>query len=511
MSYPKKLLRLRPTRGMASDLPANEVPNEFYTGCSNVNFRKGIAQRIGGYRAVYGTLPVDPVCRLQNLQVDTTNYWLVFGEDEIHALETSNSDEVTPSGGLTAIDQPHEWSTALLYGVPAATNGLDTPIYWAGDTGTPFADLPNFPAGTVCKSLVAFKNHLFALDIDGPSGHFYDQLLWSDAATPGTVPATWSASASNEAGDAVLGDVPGPLLCGAPLRGTLLIYKRRATYSAEYVGGNEVYAFRTLFANSGALNRHAVADINGQHFVVTDGDIILTDGTNRRSVAQGRMKDYLFDQLDQTYYENLFVVYYRAKNEVWVCFPTEGGDGTCDTALIYDVSNDAFGVRPLSSVTCAESGIVNDAASDETWDAADYTWASAGQRWNTPNYSLANESLVIGAGTAATMQDTSDSVSLAASLSRYGLTFGAPERLKFVKRAHVRGVSGNGVLYFRVGASMTPGGSVTWDAERTLTSPDQVVDCFAMGRYINAELRSEDADVWQISGLDLEADLRGYF
>lgn len=346
MSYPKKLLRLRPTKGIASDTPAVELGPDFYSNGSNVLFRRGFAQRVLGSRAVYGTLPVDPVLHMLNARVDTTNFWLFWGADEVHALETSNSDDVTPSGGLTAVSQPWQYASTLLNGVPVFTNGFEAPQYWAGNPATPFASLTDWPAATICKSIVAFKFHLFALDIDGPGGHFENQVKWSDAAEPGTIPAAWTPAADNEAGDAILGDTPGPAYMGLPLRGSLLIYKRSSTYGVDYVGGNEVFSFRTLFTSSGALTRHAVCDVNGQHFAVTDGDIVLTDGTNRRSVGQGRMREYLFGQLDQDNYENLFTIFHRAKGEVWTCFP-EAGSQYCTLALVYDVANDSFGVREL--------------------------------------------------------------------------------------------------------------------------------------------------------------------
>src|SRR5690606_33680858 len=267
VSYPKKLLRLRP-RGIVSDLPPSEVPPDFYTGGANVHFRRGFASRILGSRPVYGTMPVDPVLHLLNSRapggVTQTNFWLVFGENEIHALETSNADDVTPSGGLQSVSQPWQWSSCLLNNIPVANNGLDAPMYWGGDVGTPFTALPGWPEGTVCKSIAAHKYHLFALDIDGPNGHFEGQVLWSDAAPPGAVPGTWTAAADNQAGDVELGDTPGPALLGLPLRGSFLVYKRSGTYAFDYVGGNEIYSIRTLFTSSGALTRHAACDVNGQ-------------------------------------------------------------------------------------------------------------------------------------------------------------------------------------------------------------------------------------------------------
>lgn len=509
MSYPKKLLRLRPTKGVAADLPPNEVADEFYTSASNVHFRGGFAGRVLGSRAAYGTLPVD-VLHMLNARIGTTNFWLFFGADEIHALETSNSDDVTGSS-LTPVTQPWQWSSTLLNGIPCVTNGLDPPRYWAGDVGTPFATLPDWPAATSCKSLIAFQFHLVAMDIDGPSGHFEDQVLWSDAAEPGAVPAAWTADADNEAGDAVLGDSPGPIQCAVPLRGSLLLYKRSSVYSMDYIGGNDVFSFRQILSATGALTRHAVADLSdGRHFVVGDGDIYITDGVNRLSVAQDRMRDFVFNQLDQDYFENLFVVYHRAKNEVWVCFPEQGSQ-YCTLAVVYDVGHDSFGVRVLPDVTCAAIGIVNDTASSEAWQDATYLWADGARLWNQPNYSLAVESLLTGAGTTATQHDTQDAVELAASLSRYDLTFGEPERVKFVRRAHVRARTGFGTLYVRVGSRMTPTDSIDWAAETPLVEPAQIVNTFAQGRYISVEIRSEDDDEWQVSGVDLEAELRGYF
>ena len=509
MSYPKKALKLKPTHGLNFDIPANETSEEFYTAGDNVIFRQGFASRTGGYRAVYGTLP-SAVYHLLNVRVDTTNFWLTWGAASVHALETSNEHDIEGSA-LQTVTQPYQYSSTILNGIPVFSNSLDSPQYWTGDVGDNFATLTDWPASTICKSIAAAKYHLFAMDIDGPSGHFESQVLWSNAAEPGTIPDSWTPAADNEAGSAELSDTPGPVLCMVPLRGSYIFYKRSSTYAADYVGGNEVFAFRTLLTSSGALTRHSVCDINGQHFVVTDGDIILTDGTNRLSVAQGRMKDYLFATLDQTNYENLFVIYNRGRNEVWVCYP-ETGNTYCTTALVYDVANDAFGIRDLATVKCAAIGIVNDTDPDESWAAATYTWDAATQYWGTSNFSLAVESMVLGYGTTMEMQDTDDAVATASSVGKYDLTFGDSERIKCVKRVHVRTASGSGTLYVRVGSKMHPNDSMTWATEVELdTATSQIVDAFAQGRYISVEVRSDDTDVWTVTGIDLEAELRGYF
>lgn len=510
MSYPKKLLGLRPDKGLNLDIAPAEVGPEFWTFGQNVQFRNGEVGRIMGSRAVYGTLPVD-VLRLINARIGVTNFWIVFGADEIHALETYNSDDVTPAGGLTAITQPWQWSATLLNGIPCATNGIDAPIYWGGSVSSPFEELPGWPAGTKCKSIVAFKNFLFALDIDGPAGAFEGQFLWSDAAEPGAVPSSWTAGSGSLAGDAILADTPGPVMCGVPLRGSLLLYKRSATYAVDFVPDIEqVFTVRTLFTSSGALTRHSVADLNGRHFVVTDGDIIITDGTNRASVAEGRMKKALFDTLDQDNYENLFVVYHRGKNEVWVCYPEQGSQ-YCTKALVYDVASDSFGERDLSDVTCAAVGVVNDAATSEQWNDDSETWAEDLSAWNTANFSLAIESLVTGAGTTATAQDTQDAVTIPASIAKHDLTFEDATRVKFIRRVHLRAKPGYGSLFVRVGSRMEPTAPLSWSNEVELVEPANIANLFAQGRYISVQVRSEGSAVWALGGLDIEFETRGYY
>lgn len=508
MSYPKKTLKFRPTKGSAADTPTAELAEDYWGGAiENVLFRNGFARRVGGSRAVYGTWP-ENVLHLLNARIDTTNYWLAWGDDSITARETSNSDDVTPAAGLTAASQPWQYASTLLNGVPVFTNGLDAPQYWAGDVGTPFDDLPDWPSGTTAKSIAAFKYHLFALDIDGPSGHFEGKVLWSDATEPGSIPDSWTPAADNEAGSTELADTPGPALIAVPLRASLAIYKRTGTYLADYIEG-QTYVFRPLFSSSGALTRHAVCDINGQHLVVTDGDIILTDGVNRQSIGEARYREYLFANIDTTNYENLFVVYNRGKGEALIAFPTSGNT-YCTQALVYDVARDSFGVRDLDNVTCATVGIINDDDTSEIIDDQDIIIDNDTRYMNQANFSLAKESLVIGFDDVSQMQDTDDAVSLAAKIGRYDLVMGDAARVKFVRRAHVRAGVNAGTLFVRVGARMTTDDSVTWGTEQQLDQGEQIVNCFAQGRYISVEVRSAGSDVWTVSGVDIEYELRGY-
>ena len=216
------------------------------------------------------------------------------------------------------------------------------------------------------------------------------QVLWSDAAAPGSIPTSWTAAATNEAGDAELSQTPGPIIDGLPLRSSFMLYKQNSAYIADYVGGNNIFNFRRAFITVGALTRNCIAPYQGKHFVVTDGDIVLTDGSVAESIADNRMRRFLFNQLDQTNFAATFVASLKKENEIWICFPSAGST-FCNLALIWDGAANAWGVRELPDIAHAASGIISDLTVSEVWDDDSMFWDDDTTAWNQQNFSNAED------------------------------------------------------------------------------------------------------------------------
>lgn len=511
MSYPKQLVRLSPKGGFISDVDPAEVGMDHFTGMGNVICRNSYAKRIAGKRSTYTTAlataaPTQLVHAI-NAESSGTNYWLVFEDDgTAWAIEGSNATQID-NLLLSAVGDPWRHSSALLNGLPIYSNGTDEPVYWAGAN---LVTLTDWTATESCEFITVFKYHIFAMDISGPGGEFPNLVKWSAAAEPGTIPNSWTPASSNEAGSVELSDAPGAVLCAYPLRDTLVIYKRSAMYGATYVGGNSVYSFRKLQSSSGCLTRRSVCDINGKHFVVSDGDILITDGTNRVSVGESRVKDYFFNQLDPDNYLNTFCAYNRAKDEVVIGFPTSGSE-FANTALVYDIARNAFGVRDMPAVTHAPVGYINDSAPSNNWSDRSDTWAAAVDTWGAASITGATDKMVFVHTDELEEQDTTDATSVAASVGKHDMTFGNAERVKFLKRIHIRSNGDYGTLLVRAGSKMQPNDSTTWSNEVSITSPEQVVNLFAQGRYISVEMRSTGSTRWELTGIDLEIEQRGYF
>ncbi len=513
MSWPKASLALQPTRGFNADVADQELSLDFWSSVRNVQFRDGFATRIGGERGIYSAeveqIAPEEFAHAVNAQLAGANWWLLFqANGQAHAVQSGTVARIDDSA-LSAVDNPYEISSALINGIPIVNNGKDEPKFWNG-SGVLQA-LPGWTATETAKFIAVFKFHVFALNISGPGGSFPNLIKVSAATEPGTVPPSWTPAPDNDASSVELADSEGELQCAYRLQDSLLIYKRSSIYQARYVaGGNEPFAYRKVESAIGALTPRSVCDIGGAHFIVTDGDIMLFDGTTRRTIGEARVRDFLFDQLDPTNFLNLFCVYNRARDEVLVGFP-QVGSRLADQALIYDVSRDCFGLRSFDGVTHAAVGFVNDAAPGNTWAERTEPWAQAQGTWAQREGASAKDTLQTLTATVFTQEDQPTPTPRLAQVVRSGLSFGDSTRYKFARTVHVRTRAPFGSLRVRVGGQDEPSGAIRWSEPVTLTGTEQIATVEAMGRYLAVELTSDDASVWKLTGVDIEAEMRGYY
>jgi hypothetical protein len=414
---------------------------------------------------------------------------------------------------LGTVTKPSQLSHTLLNGVPVINNGIDPPHYWLGNTGVKFAPVTGWPASTAAALIVAYRYHLFAFDITLSGVANSNYYIWSAAAVAGTIPTSWTPAASNEAGNNQLSDTPTTITTARTLRDSLVVYKRNSAHVIDYIGGTLKFSQKGLWSKAGALSPRAVDDCNGFHIVVTEGDIVINDGYNQpKSIANALVRSFLFNQISLTSFEALQVMFDHVNQDVYIMFP-EAGATYCTLALVYNIPSEAWGVLQLSDVAYASMGIVDDnLAVSSTWDSDAATWDSDTTSWNESTLTSAIDTILQAqpSATRFVQFNTSDAVATNGLVGKYALTFGEPERVKFVRYVHLRGTA-FGTLYVRVGSQMNPDDATTWSNEYTVTSPNQPVPIFTQGRYISIEVRSTDTSRWTITGFDFEVEPRGYF
>lgn len=517
-----KRLELKP-RGMVTDQPDHTVAPENYTGGTNIMFRNGRASRCGGWASVWqdsNPFPGDNPQHLLYAPHQGTAYWAIMGDNEVFITEGVNHSVVTPAGGLN-VTEANQWTASQLNDLAVFNNSLDPPFFWSGDPITQCETLPDFPANTTCTALRPYKFHLVALGIDGPAGIDNNYLLWSDAAAPLTVPQSWTIETGSQAGDNVLGDEPGALVDGLSLRDDFIIYKKYSTYIMTFVGGLEVMAFRKFEAGTGIMNRNCVVEHGGFHYVLADGDVVKHDGQTQISIADKRVREFIFTLMDANLHRAAFLALNPVEKEIWVCIPT-GGVIEARSAAVYSIDSDTWSFRDVPTIGHATHGTIAigvDPPAPQDWDTMPGFWNFQNRRWNQNTTTLGDavQGFVMAQpGGAKVFQLDADvqidGETLAARLEWLTSDLGQPGIVKTVQKIWPLITASNGAVFqIRVGGQMTPQDGIAFETRTFTVGTDEWVDVIVVGKYISIQIETDQDTLWDLDGFGIQFSERARF
>jgi hypothetical protein len=501
--------------GVIKDLSSHDLPPNAWTDASNVRFLDGMAQQFLGHQAVYAPPSVTPYHVLP-VTISSVVYWLYAGAQKIYSV-TSPSVHTNITRQTVGVDVNYTglrnaWTSTVLGGVPIINSGSDAPQQWL--LSGKCTDLANWPANTTCAVMRSFKNSLIALDVTKTGTRYPYMVKWSHPADPGTVPSTWDVSdVTKDAGELEISDGYDEIIDGMALRDYFVIYKRNSVHRLDYIGGIFIYKEGKVLGMSGAMNRNCIAEIDGQHFVLTNEDVVVHDGFQAQSVLDKQTRRSLFSMIDGSNFVYSFVVKNPYYNEMWVCYP-ESGQSVPNKAMVWNWVDKTVSFRDLPSANHAAVGRVVTTATS-TWAGDSGSWDSDTTLWSNDDSTLSVSRVLMATNdTNFFLLDESttfDGTSITSYVERRGLSFDQPENMKLVRgiRPRIKGTDGQTVLVY-VGAANSPYDDPTYQSAVTYTI-GTTVQCsvFCSGRYIAIKFASGTAQSWRIDSYEVDVQLRG--
>jgi hypothetical protein len=362
--------------GVVTDQDPSNLPVQVFTRAKNVRFDENTVVRAPVFRKVQDSLGFSPI-HMYGVTTDSgyNNVLLVSEDFTIKSYANGNLTNVR-SGSSTASDTIPVTATHLANQV--YVNRTDEVPQTSPIDSLSFVSLANFqgPNNEVwkCASLRAYGDFLIALNMaEGPST-YPNRIRFSDLTQANSVPSTWDASdTTKSAGFIDLVEMKTSIIDGLPLGNNFIIYSKDQVWMMDFVGGTFIMNTRKLFSDTGVMSHNCVVEVERKHYVFAENDIYIHDGNSRKSIVDGRIKNYIFNGLDNDSTHKCFVHHNPDINEVYFCYKTDddmaeytNSDG-CNRAAVYNYRNDTWSFMDLPNLN---SGTIANINSTATYSSA---------------------------------------------------------------------------------------------------------------------------------------------
>lgn len=375
--------------GVISDQKPFDLPfNAFYTA-NNLRFDNGSVSRYSVFKKFDDTYSYSktPIGILEGGGNEGSGYLVtVFSDGTMEERNNGVTNDVTPVASLTTNEE--RITTTFLGGLTYVNRPGDLPIYRAGPSNGAFTVLTGWDTSDRCDALRAYKDFLIALNVTKGATAYPAMVKWSNAAQSGVPPADWDVTdPASLAGENVLNDCRDKLVDGLTLGDSFVIYGETQTFRMDYIGQPLIFRFQKLFDDIGLMARNCAVSVDGVHYVFGHNDIVVHDGFSKKSIAQGRVLETIFSELDYNNKDKCFVYHDRMKGEVGFAYPSGSQYAPwriedivgCNRAAVYNYRSDTWTFVDLPSAIgwCMTSEVSLVTWADlNNWNQVDSTWGA---------------------------------------------------------------------------------------------------------------------------------------
>lgn len=555
------ILRVRNigSKGVITDLPSFELPPEGWTNARNLRFVANRVEKVGGYFPVLTEgMPAKPPLAI--LYRNNTSNQLFGTEDALYMTSGRQhlnvSKLIDPNGGTGdanifkySASPDSTWYYTTLSNAVVMNTPRDVPQGFISSESR-FKDLPGwgYPTGPTgplvdwrCGRLRSYRNYLIALDMTEGGINLPQRVRWSNVAFVNQLPPDWIENdEAKDGGFNDLTDANGRIVDGIPLRDSFVIYTDKETYLMEYVGGLLIFQFKKLFSDAGILAPECAVEFEGKHFVITQDDIFVHNGSTRQPIASARTKKFLIEEISSTNPLATKVFAYTPAKEIWVTYVGNGQTDpdnpdlswTCNKCAVWNWEWDTWtffdippsydvNMAPPPDLTTPEWADMTDP--EDYWDSAkwqSYQWSTLGKDFvkNVPYIASPDGCLYtldIGKEQLKFVKST-QTVSkqpVIAELLRTHLDMDEMveniRMCKFIKTITPQ-FRGTGQINCYIGGSDNPTEEPTWDNYQLFDiETDIKIDGYSNNRYPAIKFVDLSEGEWSFQGYDIDFVVEG--
>jgi len=526
--------------GVVTDVSSFNLPPNAYSRANNVRFSNGEVSRSPIFRRVINsntgtdTAP-HHVFSLKSSSGYDTLFYVNFRFEVIEGLaQTSRGNMNSTIGSFVP------FTSAQLADVVYINRNERVPIHRT-PSATNFTNLPNWDSTWRCDAIRSYGDFLLALNLTEGSSSYPNRVRFSDIALANSVPGSWDATdATKSAGFNDLVEMTTPIIDGATLGNSFLIYSTDQVWRMDFVGGQFIFQFRKLFSDVGVINQNCIVEVEGKHYVFDTNDIYITDGNTQQSIAENKVKDYIFASLDNSKTNRCFVVCNKDLEEIYFCYPSgddmvsmTNTDG-CNRAAVYNYRYNTWSFMDLPNVF---SGCQASVDTTETYQSIDagITYANVGGTYYSQE-SGHDRHLIMAAATDAAngisthrifgvdsmdlgsmTQQKDPEISFPVKLERVGIDLDEMQvplsGYKVISKIipQVTTTNSDKDFKFTFGAANLSSDAPSYSTTQTLNiSTDYKLDSRASGRYLSYKFEeSTTVKDFSLSGFDFEVAVTG--
>lgn len=360
--------------GVNTDWSPFDLPVTAWTMATNVRFHDNRIKRGPVFSSIDTLTNSQPRFFRPYRLLNGSFEFLLLNQDGTIVSWRCSTPQGTPvetdiSASGWTVSSPKLTYTTELFNDVMYVNRSDRVPWAKRNSDNVFVPMANWDTNWRCDALRSFSGVLVALNVTKGGTKYPTMVKTSDFTVAGAMPLTWNADTNNSATENLLTDLNSPLVDGMSLRDRFILYAGNETWVMEYRGDDLMFNYKRLFYDRGMVSQNCAAEYQSIHYVFGNDDLWQHDGYTHKSIAIGRVRDFVFNNLVRSEAHQFFVLNNPKLGEILFCyvsndpychFPVGGAIGYpgCNRAAVYNHIYDTWSFFDLPYIVGANAGPV---------------------------------------------------------------------------------------------------------------------------------------------------------